>query len=139
MFKLVCIATLLLTSSLVFGQADSISVNLGDTSQQSDTLLPYKPFFMHTAGIHVRSRYSYMVEYNARPSPHAEIKFEGGTADHTHYNLMGFSTTKNTGRYAGFGVSFLSNNYFNPVTSYRIQHSVVSSFSAGIGSLNFEG
>lgn len=94
---------------------------------------------MHTAGIHVRTRYAYMVEYNFRGIPFTEIKIEGGTADHTHYNLMGFTTTKTTGRYVGFGVSFTSNNYFKPVTSYRLQHCVVASFATGFGSLNFAG
>ncbi|MFT5723565.1 MAG: hypothetical protein ACI9JN_000679 [Bacteroidia bacterium] len=93
-----------------------------DTTQVSDTLLQYKPYFMHTAGIHVRTRYAYMLEYNFRGIPYTEIKLQGGTADHTHYNLMGFSTTKTTGRYYGFGLSFNSNNYFKPVKSYKKQH-----------------
>ena len=139
MIKNVVMLVLLLPASLAYSQADSVSVNLADTSQQRDTFQVYKPFFMHTVGVHVRSRYSYMIEYNARPFPHTEFKVEGGTADHPHYNLMGFSTTKTTGRYAGIGLSFLSNDYFKPVTSYHIQHGVVASLSAGFGSLHFTG
>lgn len=115
------------------------STEATDSLQQSDSLLPYKPYFMHTAGIHVRTRYAYMVEYNFRAIPHIEMKLEGGTADHTHYNLMGFNTTKTTGRYLGFGVSFTSTNYFKPVTSYHIQHGFVASYATGFGSLNFSG
>lgn len=110
-----------------------------DTTQVADTHNRYTPYIMHTFGVHIRARYAYMMEYNVRPFPHAEIKLEGGTADHTHYNLMGFSTTKTTGRYLGIGISILSNNYYKPVDSYKLQKSIIGSFSAGLGSLNFVG
>lgn len=94
---------------------------------------------MHNFGVHVRTRYSYMLEYNLRAIPHTEFKIQGGTADHTHYNLMGFSTTKTTGRYLGFGISFVSHNYFKPVKSYRLKHGLIVSYSSGQGTLNFAG
>ena len=80
-----------------------------------------------------------MLEYNFRGIPHTEIKIEGGTADHTHYELMGFDITKTTGRYLGFGASFTSKNYFKPVTSYHILHGFIASFATGFGTLNFAG
>lgn len=108
-------------------------------STSNDTFLRYKPFRMHDFGVVVRARYAYLMEYNFRPAPHFEIKLGGGTADHTHYNLMGFTTTKITGRYAGFGLSFTSNNYFKPVTSYHHQHGFVVSVFGGMGNLHFSG
>jgi len=132
-FKLIIIPLLLL-STITVGQSKPVTDSIA-----SDTFLPYKPYTMHTAGIQVRSRYAYMLEYNFRGIPHTEIKVEGGTADHTHYNLMGFSTTKTTGRYAGIGVSFLSTNYYKPVKTYRLQHGFVASFSMGLGTLHFLG
>ena len=94
---------------------------------------------MHTFGVHVRAKYAYLMEYNLRTIPHIEFKLEGGTADHTHYNLMGFSTTKTTGRYAGFGLSVLSRDYFKPVKNYHIQTSIIGGFGLGFGGLNFKG
>jgi len=108
-------------------------------STAKDTLLPYTPYFMHQAGVHVRSRYAYLLEYNLRFLPHTEFKVSGGTADHTHYNLMGFSSTKSLGRYAGIGISLLSRNYFKPTKDYRFQKSIVVGFNYGRGNLNFLG
>jgi hypothetical protein len=109
-----------------------------DSSSQ-DTLLPYTPYFMHQTGVHVRSRYAYLLEYNLRFLPHTEFKLSGGTADHTHYNLMGFTTTQSLGRYVGIGISLLSKNYFKPTTDYHIQKSIVVSYNYGQGNLNFVG
>ncbi len=94
---------------------------------------------MHTFGVHVRAKYAYLMEYNLRPIPHIEVKLEGGTADHTHYNLMGFTTTKTTGRYAGVGLSILSRDYFKPIKNDHVQTSFIGGFGFGFGRLNFRG
>lgn len=110
-----------------------------DSTDRQDSLLPYKPYRMHSFGVHVRSKYAYLLEYNFRTWPHVELKLEGGTADHNHFNLSGFSTTTTSGRYAGVGLSLLSSNYFKPRKSYHIQRSILASAGYGIGRMNFHG
>jgi hypothetical protein len=126
---------------ITFGQTTVVSdsMRIADSIQVADTFLKYKPYYMHTVGIQARTRYAYILEYNFKGIPHAEIKLAGGTADHTHYNLMGYTTTKTTGRYFGFGASIASRNYYKPVKSYKAQHGLVASFVYGVGRLNFSG
>lgn len=87
-----------ISGGLTFNQSDSIAVT---DSSDKDTLLPIKPYYMHSFGVCARARYAYIAEYNFRFIPHLELKLAGGTADHTHYNIMGYDQTKVTGRYIG--------------------------------------
>ena len=125
-----------ISGGFTFNQSDSTVVT---DSSHKDTLLPLRPYYMHSFGVCALARNAYIAEYNFRFIPHLEFKLAGGTADHSHYNIMGYDQTKVTGRYIGGGISFNSTNYFKRQTTYHRQHGIVASVVVGQGGLHFLG